>query len=171
MIERVYVLHHMYEYGGKNEHEEIKLIGIFSCKELAEETVKKYKCLKGFSRYPEECFYIDEYEIDKEAGWQDGFVTSDEIDMNYIKIAECYRKWAEKDIELINDLMVDPINSDLITETFMTYSSCTSSKKLIASLEIIWLKYCPNTNKVKTDYIVLMEKLLSVLGKPTIFFD
>lgn len=67
----VFLLQHSYEV---NEYEETKLIGIYSTREKAEETVRQYKTLPGFRDYPDDCFYIDEYQIDKNH-WQEGFLS------------------------------------------------------------------------------------------------
>lgn len=69
-MKTVFLLQHSYEVG---EFDETKVIGIYSSKEKAEETVKRYKQLPGFKDYPDECFYIDEYELDSD-NWQEGFI-------------------------------------------------------------------------------------------------
>jgi hypothetical protein len=66
----VFVLQHSYEHD--DGHDEVKMIGVYSSEEKARETVEKLKNAKGFCDYPIECFYIDEYEIDKD-NWIEGF--------------------------------------------------------------------------------------------------
>lgn len=78
MGEYVYLLRHTYEYGEENEHEETKIIGIYSTREKAEDVVKKFKLLPGFKDYPEECFVICEYKIDKDKEWTEGFIKWEE---------------------------------------------------------------------------------------------
>lgn len=68
----VFLLQHSYEVDGCG-CDETKLIGIYSTREKAEATVSKYKTLKGFCDYPDDCFYIYEVELD-ENDWQDGFI-------------------------------------------------------------------------------------------------
>ena len=65
---KVYLLQHSYEYEIHKDirTEETKVIGIYSSEEKAKETREKFKSKKGFNRFPSECFYIDEYELDKE---------------------------------------------------------------------------------------------------------
>lgn len=68
-METVYLLQHNYEIDGCDE---TKIIGIYSSRANAEATIVKYKSLLGFKDYPQECFYIDEYEINKNH-WEEGF--------------------------------------------------------------------------------------------------
>lgn len=71
----VYLLEHSYEYEFEGEvFDETKTIGIFSTRKKAEKVVEKLKLLPGFKDHPVECFYIDEYEIDKIGGWEEGFI-------------------------------------------------------------------------------------------------
>ena len=69
----VYILHHSYYYGKELDHEEVKLLGVYSTKLMAAKIIKKYYKLPGFKDYPLECFSIDKYRID-ENNWKDGFV-------------------------------------------------------------------------------------------------
>ena len=72
---KVYVLWHVHtledDYG---EHDDEKLIGIYSTKEKAETAIEEHKDLEGFRDCPPECFEIDEYEMDR-SGWNEGFAT------------------------------------------------------------------------------------------------
>lgn len=70
----VFLLQHSYEVDGCDE---TKLIGIYSTREKAEAVVSKYKTLAGFRDYPDDCFYVDEYEIDKNH-WEEGFISWEE---------------------------------------------------------------------------------------------
>ncbi|MEH7336579.1 hypothetical protein V7161_28535 [Neobacillus drentensis] len=48
--------------------DEIKMIGVFSTNEKAEEVIEKYMTLSGFKDHPMECFHIGKHEIDKISG-------------------------------------------------------------------------------------------------------
>jgi hypothetical protein len=67
-MKSVFVLEHSYE---DNQHEDTKMIGVYSSQEKAKETIKKFKKLPGFKEYPNG-FNIDEYEIDED-NWTEGF--------------------------------------------------------------------------------------------------
>lgn len=62
---KVYLLLHIIE---KDDGERTYMtIGIYSSKEKSEAIREEYKKKEGFSSYPD-CFYIYEYEVDKDNG-------------------------------------------------------------------------------------------------------
>ena len=78
----VYLLEHSYEYdiGDGETADEIKTLGIFTTEEEGKSAIEYYKTLEGFKDYPEDCFYLDRFELNKRF-WVDGFFTpSDEDD-------------------------------------------------------------------------------------------
>ena len=82
----VYLLQHSYElevYKGLKT-DETKIIGIYSSYENALTIKKSFSKKKGFERFSEECFYIDEYELDQDH-WTDGFITWDSETNNWIE--------------------------------------------------------------------------------------
>lgn len=70
----VYILQHSYEIG---QFEESKIIGIYSSEEKAFAVKEKYRLLPGFNEYPDNCFSIDKYEVDKN-NWEEGFIKWEE---------------------------------------------------------------------------------------------
>ncbi|MBO0453183.1 DUF7336 domain-containing protein [Candidatus Enterococcus murrayae] len=73
---KVYLLQHSYEYeiDQNIKIEETKIIGIYGTESKAKQVKKSFMTKKGFNRFPEDCFYIDEYEIDRDH-WTEGFIT------------------------------------------------------------------------------------------------
>ena len=56
---KVYVLWHVYEQSDDfGEHDEEKLIGIYSTEEKARDAIQSHKDLEGFKDLPLECFEI-----------------------------------------------------------------------------------------------------------------
>ncbi len=76
----VYKLSHMYEYGDNCEYDEHKELGIYSTRAKAEEAIRRYITLPGFNKYPVNCFFIDEYVVDNDSEWTEGFMTAEEIE-------------------------------------------------------------------------------------------
>lgn len=83
---KVYLLQHCYEYEVVEDisKENIKIIGIYSSRERAEQAIERYKLKEGFNRFPVDCFYIDGYELDQDH-WKDGFITYDGSTGDWIK--------------------------------------------------------------------------------------
>lgn len=82
---KVYLLQHSYEKEIDEELkvDETKIIGIYSSYENAEQVKKEFKNRKGFNRFSEDFFYIDEYELDQN-NWSEGFVTWDGSDNKWL---------------------------------------------------------------------------------------
>ena len=82
---KVYLLQHSYEYEVYEDikKEETKIIGIYSSEIKAKEAKALFMTKKGFNRFSEERFYIDEYELDQDH-WTDGFVTWDSESNSWI---------------------------------------------------------------------------------------
>ena len=82
----VYLLQHSYEYEVYEDikTEETKIIGIYNSEEKAQEVRENFKTKQGFNRFPDDCFYIDRYELDKDH-WTDGFVTWDSENDTWIE--------------------------------------------------------------------------------------
>jgi len=72
--QKIYVLQHSYDYGEDNEHEETKFIGVYSSVEQAKGAINRLKEQEGFRSFSTDCFYIDEYQIDKDQ-WVEGFIS------------------------------------------------------------------------------------------------
>jgi len=76
---QVYLLCHSYEYGTENEHEEIKVLGIYSSEGSALLALERYYNLVGFNKFPKECFSVQCFIIDKDESWKEGFIGWDEV--------------------------------------------------------------------------------------------
>lgn len=88
----MYLLYHSYEYGNNNQYEEIKFLGIYSSEMKAEEAIERYYKLDGFRKYPKECFEIENFKIDTDSAWKDGFVSSDEIEQDFEVLTSCFNE-------------------------------------------------------------------------------
>lgn len=56
-----------------DEDEDLKVIGVYSSEQLADEAIGRARLLVGFRDEPD-CFVVSEYEVDEDK-WTDGFVT------------------------------------------------------------------------------------------------
>jgi hypothetical protein len=67
----VIVLHHVHMLGSGEE--DVKLIGVYSSLELAEEAIGRIRAKPGFSDSPEG-FIVDRYVLNEDC-WTEGYVT------------------------------------------------------------------------------------------------
>ena len=72
---KVYVLWNIHELNDDyGQHDEEKLIGIYSTEEKASKAIEAHKGLEGFRDYPVECFEIHEAVVDR-SNWNEDFTT------------------------------------------------------------------------------------------------
>ena len=67
----VFVVQHVHEM--EDGEENVKMIGVYSTRERAEQAVRRLQLQPGFADIPEG-FCIDTYPVDKDH-WTDGYVT------------------------------------------------------------------------------------------------
>jgi len=98
MIEemKVYQLTHFYENDKFIDSVEIKDLGIYSSKQLAEEAIRRYAKLPGFRSLPLKCFLIGECVVDEDAAWTRGFFASDDLARDFESMSECFDEWLGK---------------------------------------------------------------------------
>jgi hypothetical protein len=70
-MQNVFVLQHVHSADG--DVEDVKLIGVYSSREKAQEAVARLGRAPGFSD-AQDAFHIDEYRIDQDH-WAEGYVT------------------------------------------------------------------------------------------------
>ena len=71
LCEHVWLLWHIHVFSGGEE--DVKLLGVFSTRQLALDAKKTLKSQPGFKQHPHG-FIIEKYEIDKRQ-WTEGFIT------------------------------------------------------------------------------------------------
>lgn len=71
--ERVFPLQHSYVYGEESDYDEVKTLGIYSTRELAEAARDRYAQLPGFMDLPLDCLEIQEFVIDRDMVCTEGF--------------------------------------------------------------------------------------------------
>jgi hypothetical protein len=115
-MKTVFLLEHYYEDTIDEDitSGETKTLGIFSTEEKAKEAIQFYKVLPGFKDYPDDCFNVEEFELD-DKWWDTGFVTVEGIfprkkpetpeDIEYVK--ECIRNSIREKQEEIQKLQED----------------------------------------------------------------
>jgi hypothetical protein len=83
---KVYILHHVHEFTGQSE--DVKLIGVYSSQEEAEQAVKRLQLQPGF-RDALASFEISEYEVDRDH-WVEGYSTEYDTDDDEAEITDVF---------------------------------------------------------------------------------
>lgn len=89
---KVYLLYHIYEYG-EDKHEDIKFLGIYSSEQEASKAMERYYKLMGFKEYPKEFFIIDDYVVNEDTYWKEGFVNTADLERDFKILTDCFNKW------------------------------------------------------------------------------
>ncbi|MBD5142342.1 MAG: hypothetical protein HDT22_01850 [Ruminococcus sp.] len=85
-MQELYLLSHAYEISG---HEEIKILGIYTNYQNAEQAKQRYLQQEGFCNFPSHCFVIENYIPDKDCNWSNGFfMTNPEVFQNFQKLSK-----------------------------------------------------------------------------------
>ena len=124
-MKKVYILEHHYllEDSEYEDNYEIKSLGIYSSKELAQEAICRYAKLPGFSKYQPECFKIFESELDKDAAWTDGFANSIDINKDFEILTQCFIDWMGLDCDISDSLNDKEFYSALCDVFKVVYST------------------------------------------------
>lgn len=108
-MDQVFILHHSYEL---EDVEEIKLIGVYTSKDLAELAIERLKTKPGFCNRPED-FSISEYTLNQDS-WIEGFST-----MTVIEVKNKNNQWQSVQAEITHDgnyRIIELYENDLLDE-------------------------------------------------------
>ncbi len=85
-MQELYLLSHTYEING---YEQMKILGIYTSYQNAEQAKQRYLQQEGFCNFPSHCFVIESYIPDKDCNWKDGFfITNPEVYQNFQKLSK-----------------------------------------------------------------------------------
>lgn len=85
-MQELYLLYHAYEING---YEKIKILGIYTNYQNAEQAKQIYLKQEGFRDFSSHCFVIDKYIANKNSNWQEGFfMTNPEVYQNFQKLSK-----------------------------------------------------------------------------------
>ena len=158
----VYLLRHTYEYGEELEHETTKELGVYSSLEKAREAKKRYFLLEGFRKYPEECFFICEYQLDKDSEWTEGFVSTDEIARDFEYLTECFNEWLGKQ-EAVEESWDDDNYYNALCEVSPKVYSAKDITELSEHIFHVWSVRFHNSAKTLEDCYKVAKKIYDKL--------
>ena len=161
--EKMYLLYHSYEYGEENEHEETKLLGIYSSKEHASEAADRYYQLSGFNQYPRDCFYVADFEVDRDSWWNSGFVGSDEIDDDFERLTLCVDRWLGMEEQLPEQSWKDSEYYNILCDIFKVVYHLENVQELAEAIrEIVGTRF-DHKGRGAGDFLDLAEDIKGTL--------
>lgn len=157
---KMYLLYHMYEYGEDNEYEEIKLLGIYSSEQEATKAVERYYRLAGFKEYPKEFFIIDDYVVNEDKNWKEGFVNTDDLAWDFEVLTECFNKWLgnEKDVR---ESWENDRYYNMLCGVYKVMYKIKDVKELAEHIQKVWLQWLGDTGKSFEEYMEIASVVIS----------
>lgn len=158
-MDRVWLLMHSYEQFGIGDD---KVLGIYETQALAEEAKQRFLEQPGFTDYPPHCFYVTEYTLNQDAGWQDGFFRSGESETYYaafVHMTELMNRWLSID-KTPAESWEDAGYYEALTEISWKLRNTDDPEELAAFLHHI-LVSCADIYRTPQDCLAIAEQLLS----------
>lgn len=159
---KIYLLYHLYEYGENNENEENKILGIYSSEKEAFEAIERYYKLDGFKKYSKECFGVDEYIVDVDAGWKEGFVSSNDLEQDFEALTNLFNKWLcnEKSPQ---ESWENELYYNALCDISKAMYKIDDVKELAEYIQKIWIRRFNDKTKSFDEYIQIATKIKKVL--------
>lgn len=158
----MYLLYHFYEYGENNEMEEYKILGIYSSENKAKEAIERYYNLEGFKKYPKECFEIEEYIIDVDAGWNEGFVNSDDLEQEFETLTTCFNKWLGNNKEPQESWEDNAYYNALCDVNSIMYKT-ESVNEFAKSIRQIWVQRLKDESKSFEEFVQIATTIIDII--------
>ena len=159
----MYLLYHIYEYGDNKEHENIKMLGIYSSEERALDAVERYYKLDGFKEYPKECFETWEMQVDVDFAWNEGFTNSYEIEQDFELLTICFNEWLNIK-ETPQDSWKREKYYNALCEIHEKVYSISDVIELAEYIQQIWMKRFGDKSKNFYEYIKIAGKIQKSLS-------
>lgn len=158
----IYILYHLYEYGENNEHEDFKMLGVYSTEKKALEAMERYFKLDGFNQYSKDCFDVEEFKVDIDTNWKDGFVNSDEIEQDFELLTNCFNEWLD-----IKESPQESWNNDkyysLLCDVDKEVYNISDIMELAKFIQQIWLEKFNDNSKDFDDFIKVATNIRNTL--------
>lgn len=158
----IYLLYHLYEFGEDNENEESKILGIYSSEEKVYEAIERYYKLDGFNKYPKTCFMVDEYNVDVDTGWKEGFVNSDDLDQDFEKLTNIFNEWLNNN-KNAQESWENTQYYDALCDVSKVMYRIKDVKELAESIQQIWTRRFNDQTKKFNDYITIAINIIQIL--------
>ena len=157
---KIYLLYHQYEYGEHCEYEELKILGIYSSEQKAQEAIERYYKLAGFKKYSKECFVVDEYIVNEDRCWKEGFVSSADLEQDFEILTNCFNEW------LCNNK--SPCESwenkayyNALCEVNEVIYEMKDITKLAEHIQQVWIRRFDDKSKSFDDYMEIAGKIIA----------
>ena len=150
----------MYEYGEENEHEANKLLGIYSSEQEASKAMERYYKLAVFKEYPKEFFIIDDYVVNKDKYWKEGFVNTADLDRDFETLTDCFNEWLGINKSAGESWEDDQYYNALCDLNKVMYE-IKDIKELAEYIQKVWIRRFEDKTKSFDDYMEIAGVIIS----------
>ena len=156
---KMYLLYHQYEYGENNENEEIKTLGIYSSEQEAFKAIERYCKLEGFKKYPKECFVVDEYNVNVDTGWKEGFVNSNDLEQNFEALTTCFNEWLCNN-KSAHESWENDVYYNALCDVEKVIYRIKDIRELAEYIQQVWISRFNDQSKSFDDYIQIASNII-----------
>lgn len=157
---KMYLLYHQYEYGENNEN---KILGIYSSEQEAFKAIERYYKLDGFKKYSKDCFGVDEYNVDVDSGWKEGFVNSNDLEKDFEILTECFNEWLCNNKSPRESWENETYYNALCDINRMMYK-INNIKELAEYIQNVWISRINDKSKNFEEYIQITSKVMKIFN-------
>lgn len=156
----MYLLYHEYEYGEDNEYEEIKLLGIYSSEQEASKAIERYYKLAGFKKYPKEFFIIDDYVVNEDTYWKEGFINTADLNRDFEILTDYFNKWLGIN-KSPHEAWEDNRYYNALCNVNRVIYEIKDIKELAEHIQKAWSIWLDENSKSLDDYIEIASSIIS----------
>lgn len=156
---KMYLLYHQYEYGENNENEEIKTLGIYSSEQEAVKAIERYCKLEGFKKFPKECFVVDEYNVNVDTGWKEGFVNSNDLEQNFETLTTCFNEWLCNN-KSAHESWENDVYYNALCDVEKVIYRIKDIRELAEHIQQVWISRFNEKSKSFDDYIQIASNII-----------
>ena len=158
--DKMYLLYHQFEYGEHNENEDLMILGIYSSEQEASKAIERYYKLAGFKKYSKECFIVDEYIVDVDTNWKNGFANPVCLDWNFEILTSCFNEWLGNNKSL-DESWKDEAYYKALCRVYKVVYKIRDIRELAEYIQQVWVKCFNEKSKNFDDYIQIAKNIIA----------
>lgn len=144
--------------------DELEKIGLFN--PFEEEVPEKFKSDAWWQhlikKYSKECFGVDEYIVDVDSGWKEGFVSSDDLEQDFETLTNLFNKWLYNE-KSPQESWENELYYNALCDISKAMYKIDDLKELAEYIQKIWIRRFNDKTKSFDEYIQIATNIKKVL--------
>lgn len=105
---------------------------------------------------------VDEYNVDVDTGWKEGFVNSDDLDQDFEKLTNIFNEWLNNN-KNAQESWENIQYYDALCDVSEVMYRIKDVKELAESIQQIWTRRFNDQTKKFNDYITIAINIMQIL--------